>query len=235
MKRILLPTVLLGACAGTALAQSSVTIFGIIDLGMVKANDGASTLHGAPADNTLRMEQGARSRLGFRGTEDLGGGLRANFVLEHSFLPDTGTALSPTTFWHGQSWVGLSGGFGEVRLGRDYAPGHLVAFRSDPFTFDTVAQVGINHAWAGYTSGGGASRYNNSLSYKTPSFGGFTAQVATSLSEADGVDNGFGAGVVYANGPLYFGLAYDRKDDTLGKNDLIIATGTYTIGAFTPR
>lgn len=225
----------LAMASGMGVAQSQVSIYGMLDLSVAKSNGGNSVLHGAPANDSLALMQGARSRIGLRGTEDLGGGLKANFALEHSFTPDNGAALS-STFWHGLSWVGVSGGFGEVRLGRDFAPAHQMAMRADPFGFDTVAQVGVTQAWIGFNASGGASRLNNSVSYKTPSFGGVSAQVALSLSEVPGQKNEFGANLVYAKGPAYLGVGYHKKGDSLaGKNDLIIATGTYTFSAATAR
>lgn len=217
----------LAASSSFAAQPAQVTIFGSIDLGLVKRTDGQTQLHGAPANTSWQMMQGARSRIGFRGTEDLGNGLRAHFALEHSFLPDTGEAMSASTFWHAQSWVGLSGSFGEVRLGRDYAPAHQMTSLADPFRFDTVAQVGIAQAWLGYTSSGGASRMNNALSYRTPKYKGWTGQVALSFSETPGVSNERGASINYDQGPWYAGLGWGRKDGSNGRNDLWILTGNY--------
>lgn len=227
MKHIWMLVPAMMALNSWAASPSQVAIFGTVDLGLVKRTNGQSTLHGAPGNDQWNMMQGARSRIGFRGTEDLGNGMRANFVLEHSFTPDDGQPLSPSTFWHAQSWVGLSGGFGEVRLGRDYAPGHQMATRADPFAFDTVGQVGIAQAWLGYTSSGAASRMNNAVSYKTPKLHGWTAQLAMSLSETPSVSNERGASISYEEGAWYAGLGWDRKDSTVGRNDLWILTGNY--------
>ncbi|WP_284336562.1 porin [Comamonas sp. NoAH] len=222
--------ILAAACAASsslAAPSSQVAIFGTVDLGLVQRNDGQTLLHGAPANTALHVMPGARSRIGFRGMEDLGRGLRAHFVLEHSFTPDNGHPMSSAMFWHAQSWVGLSGGFGEVRLGRDYAPAHQMTSRADPFAFDTVAQVGIAQAWLGYTSSGGASRMNNALHYRTPNYQGLSAQLAVSFSEQEGVSNERGASISYEQGPWYAGLGWDRKDARQGHNDLWILTGNY--------
>ena len=220
MKRKLLATLPLIALGSTAFAQSSVTLFGTVD-------EAVTYIRGDNNWSGLQSGGNMDSHIGFRGTEDLGGGLRAHFVLEHSFTPDNGQAMLASTFWHAQSWVGLSGGWGEVRLGRDYAPAHQLTSRADPFAFDTVAQVGIAQAWLGYTSSGGASRMNNALSYQTPNFHGWTARVANSWSEQQGVSNERGASITYDRGAWYGGLGWDRKDGRLGRNDLWILTGNY--------
>lgn len=227
MKNAWIALAALAVSSSFASPSSQVAIFGTVDLGLVKRTDGQTLLHGAPTNATWHLMPGARSRIGFRGTEDLGRGLRAHFVLEHSLTPDDGRPMSAATFWHAQSWLGISGGFGELRLGRDYAPAHQMTSRADPFSFDTVAQVGISQAWLGYASSGGASRMNNALFYKTPQFNGWSAQVAQSFSETPGVSNEQGASITYEQGPWYAGLGWDRKDGILGRNDLWILTGNY--------
>ena len=120
MKKTLLALAVLGASAGVASAQqSNVTVYGIVDAGVQYKNDGN------PAGKTLSLESGQQngSRLGFKGTEDLGGGLSAIFTLENGFNVDTGTLgqSTPTTqrLFGRQAWVGLSSNsFGSVKLGR---------------------------------------------------------------------------------------------------------------------
>jgi predicted porin len=233
MKKSLIALAVLGAFAGAAAAQSSVTIYGKLDMGLVKTNNGNSTLTGAPSNSKLQLAEQASSRLGFRGTEDLGGGLKANFAVEHRFQPDTGTLTNSAVFWQGFSWVGLSGGFGELRLGRDYAPAFWPALRSDPWGFDTIGQVGPGHSWAGYTSTSGV-RSNNQIQYRTPNMNGFTASVAASLSESPGTSDSFGMNAIYSAGPLYLGVGYDRKDIGATNDNVAIITAAYQIGAFTP-
>jgi len=255
MKKSLLALAVLGAFAGAASAQSSVTIYGKIDLGIAKANEAAATsgflsgMSGTSATaqgNTDKvvMQPAARSRLGFRGTEDLGAGLKANFNIEHSFQPDSGVtetnAPGSNNMWS-QSWLGLSGGFGEVRLGRDYAPHFYAAIMGDPFGFDTVGQAGAFHTYAGVAT----SRHNNQISYKTPSFGGLTAMVAFAPSEADGARHAYGANVMYAAGPLQLGAGFERSGTqtaasllptgvTATDNKLYILTAAYDLGFVRP-
>jgi predicted porin len=122
MKKLLIATAALAMVAGTAQAQSSVTVYGGIDINVSTINDDAavdSTASGMGASSVYS------SRLGFKGTEDLGGGLKANFVLESSLTPTTGAmgASSATTngsanFFNRGAWAGLQNSFGEIRLGR---------------------------------------------------------------------------------------------------------------------
>jgi len=257
MKKSLLALAVLGAFAGAASAQSSVTIYGKIDLGVAKANEagatsaflsGMSSTTATAQGNTDKavLQQGARSRLGFRGTEDLGAGLKANFNIEHSFNPDNGEearqgpSFGGSGFWS-QSWLGLSGGFGEVRLGRDYSPVFYSAIMGDPFGFDTVGQAGAFHTYAAVAT----SRHNNQISYKTPSFGGLTAMVAFAPSEADGARNAYGANVMYAAGPLQLGVGFERSGAqtatsllptgvTATDNKLYVLTAAYDLGVVRP-
>ncbi len=167
MKKSLLALAVLGAFAGAASAQSSVTMYGLIDLNLGKDIGSAAK----------RMSQGASSRLGWRGVEDLGGGLKAIFQLENRFRGWNGTINggngvngSPVTLFQAASWVGLQGGFGTVRIGRWYDAafftGELIG---DPWGFDTVA------ANTGVMMGSAINHLNTnrSVTYNSPSFGGF--------------------------------------------------------------
>nr|WP_297354381.1 porin [uncultured Caldimonas sp.] len=224
MKKSLLALAVLGAFAGAASAQSNVTIYGKLDLGLVKANDGESMLVGGPANDKLRLDQQAGSRLGFRGTEDLGGGLKANFLIEHRFTPDNGAADG--TFWNGSSWLGLSGAFGEVRLGREYSPYFFTNIAADPWGYDTVAQNGMVHTAAGVA----VSRYGNNISYRTPDMGGLTAHVAVGLAEADDTEHNLGFNVQYKAGPMYVGFGYHRGGATAGLAGLTAGAPALAIG-----
>lgn len=121
---------LLGVC-GSVHAQSTVTVYGKLDIGARKAIGSADKEIATSGD----------SRLGFRGTEDLGNGLQAFFGIEHRFFPDTG-AVDGSQFWKGYANVGLAGAFGRVGLGRQYVAAFSLAQNViDPFGGDTVAQV----------------------------------------------------------------------------------------------
>jgi predicted porin len=112
MKKALLALAVLAAFAGTASAQTNVTMYGVLDMALQHENDGVNS--------TTALDSGIQSgsRLGFKGTEDLGGGLKANFDLEAGVNADTGTSSQGGILFGRQAWVGLSGGFGSLRLGR---------------------------------------------------------------------------------------------------------------------
>jgi len=177
MKKSLLALAVLGAFAGTASAQSSVTLFGIVDLGYKFLENGDTKQHQLSQDGINS------SRFGVRGIEDMGGGLRAGFWLEGAINPDTGTPAGQT--WQRRSTVSLIGNWGEVRLGRDYTPGFWNTTIFDPFGTNGVGaftNVSINPA-----GGAGNSVYvrnNNSVGYfLPPNLGGFYGQFMMAAGE----------------------------------------------------
>ena len=122
MKKSILALALLGASASTAFAQSSVTVFGILDVNVRSIKNNSTTI------KQLGNNGFSANQLGFRGVEDLGGGLRAGFWIESALSPDVGTATTEngsTKFWQRRATVSLMGNFGEVRLGRDLDPSYL--------------------------------------------------------------------------------------------------------------
>lgn len=238
-KNILAASLLMAfSCAVSA--QSSVTVYGKVDMGLTKSNSGNATLSGATGPRgEWAAEQGASSRLGFRGTEDLGGGYRASFVLEHRFNPDTGKQTAPEFFR--QSWVELSGGFGGIRLGRDFTPAFAVAIAGDPFGFDTVAQAGPAHVLLGLSP----TRFNNMVAYRTPKLGDVTATIAIAPSENAGTVEGgngskhkaLGANFIYSSGPIYAGLGYENSgvQSPIGvKTNMWVLTAAYNFGVIRP-
>jgi predicted porin len=215
MKKSLLALAVLGAFAGTASAQSSVTIYGLLDLAITKGNGGTAPNVGANGTSKAWiMKQSASSRLGFRGNEDLGGGLSAQFQIEHRFTPDDGAAANP--FWAGRTYVQLtSAAAGSVYLGREYDPAFWPAVKSDPFGWDGVGQIS-SMQYAGYadTCSGSSVRTSNTLGYKSPNLGGLTAQAALSLGEgAAGCGRQVGGNVEYAGGPLYVAAGFAKTSE----------------------
>ena len=223
MKKSLVALAVLGAFAGAASAQSSVTIYGVLDMSVAKTNNtgaGYAINPGAPGNNAYTLQQSTTSRLGFRGTEDLGGGMSAQFQIEHRFNPDTGAVNSAGSFWNGRSFVQLTrAGVGSFYMGREYNPAFWVQLKSDPFGNDGVGQSGVTATFAGYyppdsqvngTATAVSARTSNTIGFKSANFGGITAQAAVSLSEATQQGRGMGLNVEYAGGPLYAGVGYDR-------------------------
>lgn len=240
MKKSLLALAVLGAFAGAASAQSSVTIYGLLDQGIAKSNSGTSINPGAGDSfgNKWALQQGAASRLGFRGVEDLGGGLSAFFDFQHRFNPDTG-AQSADAFWQAKSVVGLKGGFGTLTLGRDYVLAFWPAVNADPWGWDTVGQFGPRYTLAGYATRDGSFRNRNQVAYTTPSFGGFTATAAVAPSEGNAGDFGraYGLNAEYKGGPIYAALGYDRYQalaDGASDPNVIVASFAYDFGVVRP-
>jgi predicted porin len=215
MKKSLLALAVLGAFAGAASAQSSVTIYGSLDLAVTKGNGGTAPNNSANGTSEAYIQkQSNGSRLGFRGNEDLGGGLSAQFQIEHRFTPDNGGAADP--FWAGRSYVQLSSAtMGRIYMGREYTPAFWPAVKSDPFGWDGVAQAGST-MWAGFLTPANLStgattgvRTSNTVGYKSPSFSGLTTQIAVALGE-DVVGRDTGFNVEYGAGPIYAGFGYEK-------------------------
>lgn len=126
---------LLAATMSAALAQSTVTLAGVADCAARSVtNDGVCSI------KSLVSGSNATSRLLFRGSEDLGGGLSAGFHLEHGIALDTGNAVGGNQFWDRRATVSVaSRSLGEVRLGRDFVPSYVSWSRYDPFSYVGVA------------------------------------------------------------------------------------------------
>lgn len=260
MKRTLVALAVLGAFAGAASAQSSVTIYGVLDMSLAKTNSTGATFAsnpGAPGNNAYTLQQSTTSRLGFRGTEDMGGGLSAQFQIEHRFNPDTGNVNAPFapavgatpategSFWNGRSFVQLtSAGVGSLYLGRDYNPAFWVQLKSDPFGNDGVGQASVVATYAGYfppddavnaTARSVSARTSNTIGFKSANFGGITAQVAVSLSEGLQQGRNMGFNVEYAGGPIYAGFGYEKiKDGTEDGTGVMNIAVHYDLGFVKP-
>lgn len=238
----------LGACLTTPLllvsglcahAQSSATIYGIVDQGVTKANNGTTPgamLPGRAAPDVWTVKAGNTSRLGFRGTEDLGDGLYARFQMEHRFAMDTGTPSNANVYWLGRSVVAVgSNKFGEIYAGREYSPAYWVALNADPTYWSYVSQTGSAYTYANYvalpaTVEASNIRWSNSVGYKSPELAGFSAEVATALGEGARKRDS-SANVQYKKGPVWVGLATDQLDS---KNNLWLAAGGYDFGVVYP-
>jgi predicted porin len=240
MKKTLIALAVLAA-AGAASAQSSVTLFGIVDATVQRIDNS-----GGSAVTRLHNSGESSSRLGFRGTEDLGGGMSAQFWLEAGVNNDDGTgqassannqgigAFNSTTganvavrsgtqglTFNRRSTVALAGGFGEIRLGRDYTPQFSNQTVFDPFGTVGVGTNqllnGVGNAQAGGIVSPTAVRASNSIGYFLPSnLGGFYGalqyyrgeNLSTAANSGDG--NGYGFRFGYAAGPVNVALASAR-------------------------
>ena len=214
MKKSLIALAVMAA-AGAASAQSSVTLFGIVDAA-ISRYDVKNGAHFTGLTNSGYNS----SRLGFRGTEDLGGGLSASFWLEGALANDNGNA-SGFTFQR-RSTVSLGGGWGELRLGRDYVPTFWNMTVFDAFGTNGVgSNIGHKVKLAGATSAAAGIvdpkyvRSDNVVSYfLPPNLGGFYGQATYGFDESTTSDAGRYVGVRlgFGSGPFNVAAAYGRTD-----------------------
>ncbi len=220
MKKTLLAAALLAGFAGAASAQSSVTLYGVLDGGLryssvsLANGDGVSNFGGA-----YGVQSG--NRWGMKGVESLGNGNNAMFQIESGFDMGNGAGQQGGRLFGRASWVGLqNNAWGDVRLGRitnltsDWMVGGL-----DPFAAG-FGQLNMGHA---FTSGN-TVRLDNTLMYRTPNMSGFQAGLGYSFATgltSNGGTTGYGfatsnnsrqitAGLKYANGPFYAAATYEK-------------------------
>ncbi|HEV7618963.1 MAG TPA: porin [Burkholderiaceae bacterium] len=210
MKKSLLALAVLGTFAGVASAQTNVTIYGIVDAG-INFDNGKSA---AGKKWSLASGQYNGSRLGFKGSEDLGSGLSAIFTLENGFNVDDGTLGNGGRLFGRQAWVGLNGGFGSVKLGRQYSVLYNALALIDPFG---INQAGDAQRVYGYGLGkvDPMSRSDNTVTYSTQDFAGFSAQAGYKFGETAGSLNTGSSkfvGANYAKGALNVVAAYQNTD-----------------------
>ena len=286
MKKSLVALAVLAATG--AYAQSSVTLYGIVeattDIGYnrtVDTNTTTNTFNAAGGGvsstvsstngsqkNNFRIQDGnsqgtGTSRVGFRGTEDLGGGLKANFLMEMGIRVDDGCVTtagavcssgpSGGNLFGRNAWGGLSGGFGEVRLGRQV----LGSFSVQGNSGSSGSSNGLYDATTATMLPMGGVRFSNAIRYMTPDFGGFKGSLMLSAPETNpngdpsaaftpnsgtttatnGVvvtnnnsrRTGVDLALEYANGPAYVGFGYNKRDTAnIGLSTTPVPTGTTT-------
>ena len=211
MKKFALLAVLAGISA-TAAAQSTVTLFGVLDANARYVKNGDLKL------KSLSSNGANTSRIGLRGTEDLGDGLKAGFWLEAGLNPDTGTQSDGTRFWNRRSTVSLMGNFGEVRLGRDYTPTYLGYTDYDVFGDNGLGASGKFDSSLG-TTRDTATRADNLISYFTPSgLGGFYGRATVGAGEGVSGKKYVGGRAGYAAGALDVSVSYGQTTVTAVSN-----------------
>ncbi|MBX3607068.1 MAG: porin [Piscinibacter sp.] len=235
MKRSIALAAVATLASGAALAQSNVTIYGRLNVSVERQKQVSILDAGEGGFVTQERDiwalQNASSRIGFKGSEDLGGGLKAFFLIEHGFNVDTGAASG--AMWGRESNVGLEGSFGKVRLGN---MGPTAAY------FATADYISMHNHDTG-TSSDAFYLYpgdvRNTIAYTTPSISGFQAEVQVGLKETDaaGAKNTFVLAGNYDAGPLHLGASYvsaNQGFDTLsGDGKEFGLRGLYEFGPFT--
>jgi predicted porin len=247
MQKKLIALAIAGLVSAPAFAQSNVTVYGVADAGLAYGDHGEGDFQGV-LSGVL-----SGSRLGFRGTEDLGNGLKAVFTLEQGFDIGTGAAspdVNGDSVFSRQAFVGLSGAFGTVSLGRQYAPGYWA-------NYDAVLGANISPqsllsvATGASITPNSPARWDNSVAYngmfsgltvravygmnaETNTFNPVTGQELIGASD----DDKMGLGVDYSNGPLKVGAVYHYLSDALdvvGSDDQQewLVGGSYDFGVLT--
>ncbi len=240
MQKKLIALAVASLASGAAFAQTNVTMYGIADAGYVYSSGGDNDFSG--------IESGllSGSRLGFRGEEALGNGLKAVFTLEYSLDITNNSGVGNTGGLNArQQFVGLGGNWGTVALGRQYAPGYQAQINNDPFAGATFSPVAFLTRDAGNSiQGGSNARWNNAATFTTANYSGFSGKAIYAWGEfsadkgyAQGVTDGasdpdarrdniwddgaYGLGANYANGPLnldavWQGRQYRRTPYSVG-------------------
>ncbi|WP_144639601.1 porin [Bordetella genomosp. 13] len=236
MKKTLLAASLTMICAGVAQAEPSVTLYGLIDTGI-----GYNKVKGAGYDaSRLGMINGIEggSRWGLRGTDDLGTGLRAEFVLESGFDSSTGDRAQGGRLFGRQATIGLANdAWGRLNFGRQVGVSSKWLADIDPFyTSYTQSNLGLGF------SASNTNRWDNVVMYQTPVVGGFEAAVGYSFNvdANDAAQSGFAtadnargitAGVRYLNGPLNVTLTFDQLNPSNASDAGGAKPRQYAIGA----
>ena len=229
MKKHAIALAALGLVSGVANAQSSVTLYGVVDAALERVKG---------ATSVVRVSSGQQqgSRWGLRGTEDLGGGLKATFLLESGFNADVGTLGQGGRLFGRQGYVGLGGHWGTVRLGRQYTPMDDIASIIGTKVYDVVSVVPI-------IGNGDYNRVDNAITYVSPTVASTVFQLQYSLGEERASNNAsadFGkqvsAHALYAQGPWTLGLSLMQVADADGVlagkqgKDALLFVGAYDFG-----
>lgn len=228
MKKTLITLAVLSSFAGGAFAQSNVSVYGVVDIGLKSVSSGGVRTTGIDSGG---FQSG--SRLGFKGTERLSDDLSASFVLETGINADTGGFGQNNTAFGRQSWVGLeSKSMGALRLGNQYSPLRAAVEAVDPF------EIGLAGS-ALRELGGGAyvERVKNSVSYTSPTWGGFSGQALYGFGETAGdfsANRTVGLGGTFARDAYQVRLAYHNVNSTAAGVDQdardVFLGGTYDFG-----
>ena len=215
MQKKLIALAVAGMISAPAFAQSNVTVYGRMDIGVMSKDDAAG-------NSVLRVDdsQWTTSRLGFKGSEDLGNGLKAVFQIESRLRNEGDSNLNTNR----DTFVGLSGGFGTLIAGRNSTP--LNAWLMD---FDANGSNAFRHTNVGL-AGALETRVSNSVVYVAPAMGGLSAAVLYAPDEVDGVKSDvYGLGVRYNGGPLSAFYTYHVVDNLVDNHAL---GASYDFGGF---
>lgn len=225
MKKSLLSLAVLGTllASGSAMAQSSVTVYGVVDVGVAYKNAGAGTV------TSLDSGLNSTSRLGFKGTETLADGLKVNFGLEMGIKADTG-ANDANLFARG-AWVGFTGDLGEVNFGRHKSLTYIYGAKLDPFSDGLLGKTDTMYKINGVR--------DNSITYMSKSNAGFSFAAQYGFGEVAGnttANRVTSLAGNYANGNLLASVVWDSVKDANGNKAIagekVLAGVVYDFGMF---
>ncbi|CAH0350658.1 porin [Aquabacterium sp. CECT 9606] len=219
---------------GSAQAQSSVTIYGAIGLDVLSASKVYNPALGT-TKSVAKIEDNAivNSRIGVKGVEDLGGGLKAVFDLESTIHPDTGSSGNSSAFWNRGAYVGLAGDFGSIKLGHqwnvadDYMGNYFVFGFYSPFLMSGFGAL--------------SDYYDNAIKYNSPNWGGFEGGLYYSAGEKAGMKSAgqkVQGAATYTVGMFSIGLTAFSEKDPFGvyKGNTMYAGGlSYDFGVLKTR
>ncbi|MEO7494667.1 MAG: porin [Massilia sp.] len=212
MKKSILALAVLAAVTGTAAAQSNVTVYGIVDVSLSRATSSI-----APSITSVDSGNWYGSRLGFKGSEDLGGGLTVNYQLENGFSADTGNLGQSGRIFGRHAWVGIKGDFGALRFGRSWTPTYCALTDViDPFE-DGMAGAAASF-FGRNTFTAIDIRMQNAIFY-AKTLGPLTASVAYSLGEVAGnssANSQLSSTFTYVAGPLTTVFGYNDVNNVTG-------------------
>lgn len=220
MKKSLIALAVLGF-AGAAMAQSSVTLYGVADAGLGKAKSAGETKVNMQSAGTMNN---GTSRLGVRGVEDLGGGLKAGFNFETGLSLENGnTSTAGAGFWGRNANMWLGGNWGTFQMGRTLNPSFYGVAAWELTGTANYSVVGNTYGYVG------GARNSSEFSYKTPDFGGLTAKLGYIMKADNGGNAKWDLNVIYANGPIAAGLSANK---TKGQKVGYALGGKYNFGNF---
>ncbi|MDR3353238.1 MAG: porin [Zoogloeaceae bacterium] len=235
MQKKLITLAVAALASSTAFAQSNVSVYGSIDVGF--SHRGDNVANGIKSKNAIDSGISAGNRLGFKGTEDLGNGVKAVFTVEAGYAADTGEHTQGGRLFGRQAFVGLTGDFGTAIAGRLYAPHYSFLSALDPFKAGMVGMY-RNVFAADVTVGGenlfDPTRVDNTVAYVSPNLSGFSLTAAYSnnaLLQENAGNSGDNRVYVllprYTNGPIDIGLNIHRIKS---KDSSAVNINNYALG-----
>ncbi|HET8870211.1 MAG TPA: porin, partial [Aquabacterium sp.] len=231
-KKNLVAAAALLAIAGAA--QADVKLYGTLDEAFGSFEDAHAK---GTSERKTALESGGMmtSYIGFAGSEDLGGGLKAEFALETFLAPDTGATVKNLAgnFWSRTSWVGLSGNFGRVALGQYDNPLFTSGYTYNPFGSSFLASPTMRHFYSKTMSLGFDTGWVNAITYESPVVQGFNAiaQFAPKETSTSGSNNSYAAAGAYNNGPISAMLTYEKAGYVAGSTAYLADQKVWNLGA----